>query len=160
MARTSAGILVFRHTPQQTLEVLLAHPGGPFWAKKDDGAWTIPKGELGDGEDPLLAARREFEEEMGQPIDGEFIPLGEVTQAGGKRVIAWAVEADFDPARLKSNLFTTEWPPKSGRTQAFPEVDRAAWFDPATARRKILKGQFPFIDRLLDLQANATVDTS
>jgi predicted NUDIX family NTP pyrophosphohydrolase len=158
--KTSAGILVFRRSPQQTLEVLLAHPGGPFWAKKDDGAWTIPKGELGDSEDPLLAARREFEEEMGQPIDGEFIPLGEVTQAGGKRVIAWAIEGDFDPARLKSNLFTTEWPPRSGQTQAFPEVDRAAWFDPATARRKILKGQLPFIDRLLALKANATVDTS
>jgi predicted NUDIX family NTP pyrophosphohydrolase len=149
--RTSAGLLVFRHSAQNALQVLLAHPGGPFWAKKDDGAWTIPKGELSDSEDPLLAARREFEEEMGQPIDGEFIPLGEITQAGGKRVIAWAIQGDFDPARLKSNLFTTEWPPRSGKRQAFPEVDRAAWFDPETARRKILQGQVPFIDRLLAL---------
>jgi predicted NUDIX family NTP pyrophosphohydrolase len=148
--RTSAGILVFRHAPHY-LEVLLAHPGGPFWARKDDGAWTIPKGELGQAEDPLLGARREFEEEMGQAIDGRFIPLGEVTQPGGKRVIAWAIESDFNPARLRSNRFTLEWPPKSGRRQEFPEVDRAAWFDPDTARRKILRGQLPFIDRLLAL---------
>lgn len=150
MARTSAGILLFRDGPNGR-EVLLAHPGGPFWAKKDDGAWTIPKGELGDAEDPLLAARREFEEEMGQAIDGDFRPLGEITQAGGKRVMGWAVRGQFDPAALRSNTFTIEWPPKSGRQKAFPEVDRAAWFDAATARRKIIQSQTPFIDQVLDL---------
>jgi predicted NUDIX family NTP pyrophosphohydrolase len=150
MPRTSAGILVFRDGPHGR-EVLLVHPGGPFWAKKDDGAWTIPKGELGDGEDPLLAARREFEEEMGEPIDGDFQPLGEITQAGGKRVMGWAVRGQFDPAALRSNTFTIEWPPKSGRQRAFPEVDRAAWFDAATARRKIIQSQTPFIDQVLGL---------
>ena len=135
----------------ESLEVLLAHPGGPFWAKKDDGAWTIPKGELGEDEEPLSAAKREFEEEMGQPIDGDFVSLGELTQAGGKRVTIWAIRANFDPASLKSNMFSIEWPPKSGQYQSFPEVDRAAWFDIETARRKILKSQAPFLDRLLAL---------
>ena len=147
MPKTSAGLLLFRES-NDGLEVLLAHPGGPYWAKKDDGAWTIPKGELEDGEDSLQAARREFEEELGQPIEGEFIPLGEITQAGGKRVMAWAVRANFDPAALRSNVFTIEWPPKSGRQQEFPEVDRVGWFDLATARRKILPGQLPLLERL------------
>ncbi len=147
MPKTSAGLLLFRQS-NDGLEVLLAHPGGPYWAKKDDGAWTIPKGELEDGEDPLQAARREFEEELGQPIEGEFIPLGEITQAGGKRVMAWAVRANFDPAALQSNVFTIEWPPKSGRQQEFPEVDRVSWYDLATARRKILPGQLPLLEKL------------
>ena len=104
--------------------MLLVHPGGPFWAKKDDGAWSIPKGEFSDGEEPLAAARREFEEEMGRPVDGEFLPLEPIRQAGGKHVLAWAVRADFDPTTLRSNTFSMEWPPKSGRQQQFPEVDQ------------------------------------
>jgi predicted NUDIX family NTP pyrophosphohydrolase len=148
--KTSAGLLLFRDTAGR-LEVLLAHPGGPFWARKDDGAWMIPKGEFGTDEEPLAAAKREFQEEMGQPIDGDFIPLGELTQAGGKRVSVWAIGADFDPASLRSNRFSVEWPGKSGQYRSFPEVDRAAWFDIDTARRKILKSQAPFLDRLVAL---------
>jgi predicted NUDIX family NTP pyrophosphohydrolase len=147
MPKTSAGLLLFRDTPEG-LQVLLAHPGGPLWAKRDDGAWTIPKGEIDGGEDPLSAARREFEEEMGQAVDGDFIPLGEITQAGGKRVVAWAVRAEFEPASLRSNLFSMEWPPRSGRQQQFPEVDRAQWFDTATARRKLLPSQLPLLEQL------------
>jgi predicted NUDIX family NTP pyrophosphohydrolase len=147
MPRISAGLLLFRDTPTGR-QVLLAHPGGPLWAKKDAGAWTIPKGEIDDGEDPLAAARREFEEEMGQPVEGEFLALGEITQAGGKRVVAWAVRAEFEPATLRSNVFTLEWPPRSGRQQQFPEVDRAEWFDTATARRKLLPSQLPLLERL------------
>ena len=147
-SRQSAGILVFRGDLPE-LEVLLAHPGGPFWSKKDAGAWTIPKGEFTDDEEPLGAAKREFEEEMGSPIDGEFLELEPLRQPGSKVIYAWAVRADFDPARLSSNLFTMEWPPKSGRQQDFPEVDRAAWFSIAEARVKILTGQAPFLDALL-----------
>jgi predicted NUDIX family NTP pyrophosphohydrolase len=147
MPKTSAGLLLFRDTPHG-LQVLLAHPGGPLWAKKDAGAWTIPKGEIDDGEDPLAAARREFEEELGQPVEGAFIPLGEIRQAGGKRVIAWAVRAEFDPTSLSSNVFSLEWPPRSGRQQQFPEVDRVEWFDTATARRKLLPSQLPLLERL------------
>lgn len=132
-----------------SLELLLVHPGGPFWAKKDDGAWSVPKGEYGAGEDPLAAARREFAEELGAPPpEGSYLDLGDVTQRGHKTVVAFAVEGDFDPAALKCNLFEMEWPPKSGRMQSFPEVDRAAWFSPAAARAKILPRQAPFIDRL------------
>ena len=148
MPKTSAGLLLFR-TSAGFLEVLLAHPGGPFWARKDVGAWTLPKGEVCQGEDPLAAARREFQEEVGASIDGEFIPLEPVRQAGGKIVRAWAVRGDFDPARLVSNMFTLEFPPRSGKQQEFPEVDRAQWFTIDAARVKILPSQAPLLDRLL-----------
>jgi len=147
-SRQSAGILVFRGDLPE-LEVLLAHPGGPYWSKKDAGAWTIPKGEFTDGEEPLAAAKREFEEEMGSPIDGEFLELEPIRQPSGKLIYAWAARGDFDPSRLSSNLFTMEWPPKSGRRQEYPEVDRAAWFSIAEARVKILGGQAPFLDALV-----------
>ena len=147
MAKKSAGLLVFRGS-SASRQVLLVHPGGPFWARKDDGAWSIPKGEFSDDEDPLSAARREFEEETGQPADGDFIPLQPIKQAGGKTVFAWAVRGDFDPTTLRSNTFSIEWPPGSGHQRDFPEVDRAEWFDLATARRKILKGQSPLLDQL------------
>jgi predicted NUDIX family NTP pyrophosphohydrolase len=149
MPKQSAGLLLFRERSGQ-LEVLLVHPGGPFWAKKDNGAWSIPKGEFTGDEDPLAAARREFEEELGAPVDGEFIPLGAVKQSGGKTVHAWAVRGEFDPAHLKSSPFSMEWPLRSGRQQEFPEVDRAEWFNVAMARMKILKGQAGFLDTLLD----------
>jgi predicted NUDIX family NTP pyrophosphohydrolase len=136
---------MFRWRDQQ-LEVLLVHPGGPFWAQKDDGAWTIPKGEIGEGEDPLVAARREVAEETGAMPDGLFLPLTPVRQAGGKIVQAWAVECDLDPADIKSNTFEIEWPPRSGRRRPFPEIDRAAWFSIPAARTKILRGQLPLID--------------
>ena len=147
MAKTSAGLLLFREA-SGGLEVLLVHPGGPFWSRKDDGAWSLPKGEFEEGEDPLAAARREFEEETGTAADGEAIPLGSLRQPGGKTVHAWAVRGDFDPDLLRSNTFLLEWPPKSGRMREFPEVDRAGWFPLETARRKILKGQAGFLDRL------------
>jgi predicted NUDIX family NTP pyrophosphohydrolase len=132
------------------LELLLVHPGGPFWTKKDDGAWSIPKGEYKEDEDPLAVAKREFEEELGvRPPAGDVIALGELKQPSRKVVTAFAVNGDFDPATLKSNHFEMEWPPKSGQMQSFPEVDRAAWFAPGEARKKILPGQAPFIDRLL-----------
>ena len=132
------------------LEVLLVHPGGPFWAKKDLGAWSIPKGEYAEGEDPLAVAKREFEEELGAPPPlRDFIALGELKQPSRKLIAAFAVEGNLDPAMLKSNHFEMEWPPKSGRMQSFPEVDRAAWFTPDEARKKILRGQAPFIARLL-----------
>ncbi len=133
-----------------SLELLLVHPGGPFWAKKDLGAWSIPKGEYAAGEDPLAVARREFEEELGvPPPQGALLNLGEIKQPSRKIITAFALRGDFDPARLKSNRFELEWPPRSGRLQSFPEVDRAAWFTPEAARVKILPGQAPFIDRLL-----------
>jgi predicted NUDIX family NTP pyrophosphohydrolase len=147
MPQKSAGILMYRRKGG-AVEVLLVHPGGPFWAKKDDGAWTIPKGLYAPGEDALAAAKREFEEETGAAVAGEFIPLGEFRQSSAKIVSVWAVEGEFDPATLKSNTFTLEWPPKSGRTQEFPEIDRAAWFLPDEARRKILKGQHAMLDAL------------
>ena len=153
MSKKSAGLLLFRETAAG-LEVLLVHPGGPFWAKKDDGSWSIPKGEFEDGEEPLAAAKREFEEEMGVPATGEFMLLKPLKQPSGKLVFAWAVRSDFDPSRLKSNMFSMEWPPKSGRQREFPEVDKAAWFDVETARRKILKGQAPFLDQLLVMLQN------
>ena len=133
MPKRSAGILLYRRQPGG-IELLLVHPGGPFWARKGVGAWSIPKGEYAGDEDPLAVAQREFAEEIGAPARGKFRPLGEVVQAGGKRVSAWAVEGDFDPAALVSNTFETEWPPRSGRKRSFPEVDRAAWFSPAEAR--------------------------
>jgi predicted NUDIX family NTP pyrophosphohydrolase len=147
MPKRSAGILLYKRAGAG-LQVLLVHPGGPFWAKKDAGAWSIPKGEYAQGEDALTVAVREFEEETGARLVGEFRALGEVKQAGGKIVTAWVIEGDFDPATLKSNSFELEWPPRSGRMQSFPEVDRAAWFDLDEARQKILSGQRAFIDRL------------
>jgi predicted NUDIX family NTP pyrophosphohydrolase len=149
--KRSAGLLLYRQSAAG-LEVLLAHPGGPYWARRDAGAWTIPKGEYGPDEDPLAAARREFAEEFGAPVpaDGELVALGEVHQRGGKIVIAWAVHADFPAETISSNTFEIEWPPKSGRVASFPEIDRAGWFDVATARCKILAAQTAFLDRLLD----------
>ena len=130
------------------LEVLLAHPGGPFWAKKDEGVWSIPKGEFADTEDSLAAAGREFEEETGMAPRGDFIPLTPLRQPGGKVVFAWAVKGDFDPAALTSNMFSLEWPPGSGRMREFPEVDRVAWLTVNAAMRKILPGQAPFLREL------------
>jgi predicted NUDIX family NTP pyrophosphohydrolase len=147
MPRKSAGLLLFRDNGG-TLEVMLVHPGGPFWAAKDNGAWSIPKGEFSDDEDPLDAARREFEEETGETVTGDFIPLGPRRQTGGKTVHCWAVRADFDPARLKSNTFSMEWPPRSGQEQVFPEIDRAAWFPLDVARIKMLKGQRGLLEEL------------
>ena len=150
MTKLSAGILLYRGEGS-SLELLLVHPGGPFWAKKDLGAWSIPKGEYAAGEDPLAVAMREFEEELGAPPpQGTSLDLGEIVQPSRKIITAFALRGDFDPARLKSNRFELEWPPQSGRMQSFPEVDRAAWFTPEAARVKILPGQAPFIDRLLE----------
>lgn len=147
--QTSAGILLYR-TGATGIEVLLVHLGGPFWAKKDDGAWSIPKGLTDGDEEPLVAARREFEEETGMLPEGEFLNLGTFKQPGGKRVAAWALRGDFDPAALRSNVFSLEWPPKSGKLQEFPEVDRAAWFSAAVGLTKATKGQVPIILALLD----------
>jgi len=129
--------------------VLLAHMGGPIWARKDDGAWSIVKGEYEPGEDPLAAARREFQEETGcAPPAGALLELGELRQASGKRIIVWAIESDFDTGHVHSNTFTMEWPPRSGTVQQFPEIDRAEWFDVATARVRLVKGQVPFLEML------------
>jgi predicted NUDIX family NTP pyrophosphohydrolase len=151
MPKLSAGLLLYRRTGGG-LEVLLVHPGGPFWARKDDGAWSVPKGEHGFDEDPLGAAFREFREELGSeaPTASVPVPLGEARQSGGKIVTAWAIEGDLDVAGVVSGSFTMEWPPRSGKTAEFPEVDRAGWFDLATARRKLVSGQVAFIDRLPD----------
>jgi predicted NUDIX family NTP pyrophosphohydrolase len=147
-AKISAGLLLYRFSGER-LEVLVAHMGGPFWASKDEGAWSIIKGECNEGEDAYAAACREFEEETGAPApDGTIIELGEVRQPSGKRITAWAIESGFDPSRIKSNTFTVEWPPGSGKRQEFPEIDRADWFDAITARLKLVKGQAPFIDLL------------
>jgi predicted NUDIX family NTP pyrophosphohydrolase len=144
----SAGLLLYRVRDGRP-EVLIGHMGGPFWAKKDEGAWSVFKGEYDDAEEPLAAARREFEEETGRPPpDGPVVDLGEVRQSSGKRVTAWAIEGDFDPSTLQSNTFTVEWPPRSGRQAEFPEVDRAEWFDLETARAKLVKAQAAFIDAL------------
>jgi len=151
MAATSAGIVLYRRLPEGGFEVLLGHMGGPFWARKDAAAWSIPKGEYEPGDDALAAARREFEEELGHPLpDGQPIDLGEVRQSR-KVVRAWAVEGDLDPATASSNTFEIEWPPGSGKLAAFPEIDRFEWFDPATARTKLVKGQIPLLDRLVEL---------
>ena len=147
-AKRSAGILLFRRRGSAP-ELLLVHPGGPFWRNKDLGAWSIPKGEYLEGEDPLVAAKREFEEETGARPQGDCVPLGKLTQPGRKIVTAFALEGDFDPAMLRSNTFELEWPPRSRRKASFPEVDRAQWFSPAEAREKILKGQSELIERLL-----------
>ena len=150
MATRSAGLLLYR-IEHGRLEVLLGHIGGPFWARKEDAAWSIPKGEYEPGEDPLAAARREFEEEMGAPPPpGPAEPLGEVRQSGGKVVSAWCMRGNFDTANQRSNTFTLEWPPRSGRMQQFPEIDRAGWFDIESARARLVRGQVPFLDVLLE----------
>lgn len=147
--RTSAGLLLYRRGPQG-LEVLLGHMGGPFFARRDAGAWTVPKGEYVPGEESAWeAARREFREELGlEPPEGTAVPLGEVRQSGGKLVTVWAVEADLDPAAVVPGTFTTQWPPRSGRMREFPELDRVAWFPTARAREVIVKAQAAFLDRL------------
>jgi predicted NUDIX family NTP pyrophosphohydrolase len=144
----SAGLLMYRRRECDP-EVLLAHPGGPFWRSKDAGAWSIPKGLYEVDEEPLAAAQREFEEETGYRVDGAFVALGSFRQPGGKIVAAFAVEGDFDVTALRSNAFTMEWPPRSGRQTSFPEVDRAEWFLPAVARTKLVKGQVPILDAFL-----------
>jgi predicted NUDIX family NTP pyrophosphohydrolase len=145
--KRSAGLLLYRKR-DGALEVFLVHPGGPFWAKKDAGAWTIPKGEIGENEGALAAARREMAEETGFSPEGRFIELPHIRQKAGKLVIAWAVEGDCDPAQLRSNLFPMEWPPRSGQTADFPEVDRGEWFSLGKAREKILEAQQPLLDAL------------
>ncbi|MGY1717170.1 NUDIX domain-containing protein [Geodermatophilus sp. SYSU D01106] len=151
MPRRSAGILLYRLAPAP--QVLLGHMGGPFWARKDDGAWSIPKGEHGDDEEPLAAARREFEEELGSPVPAAaLMPLGEL-RAGSKLLTVWAGEGDLDAGAIVSGTFELEWPPRSGRVQHFPEVDRAAWFGLDEARVKLVKGQVPYLDRLAALLA-------
>ncbi len=147
MIKQSAGLLIYRET-DAGLEIFLVHPGGPFFANKDNGAWSIPKGEF-DGEDPLTAALREFEEETGLKIAGEFFALKPITQRAGKIVYAWAVEADFDADAIHSNSFEMEWPPRSGKRATFPEIDRAAWFDPETAKQKINPAQAALITELV-----------
>lgn len=152
VAKASAGILLYRGDGD-SLEVLLVHPGGPFWAKKDDGAWSIPKGEVEDGEESRACALRELEEEIGSSLGlapEQLTELGEVRLKSGKRVHGWAAEGDFDPATLHSNTFTIEWPPRSGKQREFPEVDRAEWFAPGQARLKINPAQAAFLDRLLE----------
>jgi len=146
MANNSAGLLMYRH--RGGIEVFLVHPGGPYWAKKDLGSWSIPKGEFTPDEDSLEAARREFQEETGFPVAGHFRPLTPIKQPGGKIVHAWAFEGDGDPSAIKSNTFSMEWPPRSGKYQEFPEVDRAGWFTIEAAKEKILKGQAAFLDEL------------
>ncbi|MGE3273532.1 MAG: NUDIX domain-containing protein [Vicinamibacterales bacterium] len=148
-ALTSAGLLLYRHR-EGRLEVLLIHPGGPYWARRDEGAWSIPKGTPEPGEDLITTARREFAEETGFAAPGPAIPLGSIRQKAGKVVHAWAVEGDADPAALSSNTFEMEWPPRSGRRQVFPEVDRCAWLDLDAARAKMLPAQAAFLDRLSD----------
>jgi predicted NUDIX family NTP pyrophosphohydrolase len=148
-AKLSAGILLFRRGSNSPLEVLLVHPGGPFWKNKPQGAWTIPKGEVEPGEDLLLAARREFSEETGLTLEGPFHPLGHIVQKGGKTVHAWACEGDAQPDQLRSNLIEVEWPRGSGRMQTFPEVDQYAWLNPELARHHINPAQAEFLDRLL-----------
>jgi len=150
-AKRSAGILLHRRGAGDAIEVLLVHPGGPFWAKKDAGAWSIPKGEYDDSEDARAAALREYEEEVGAPAPkGELVDLGEVRQRSGKVVSAWALEGDADADAIRSNNFTMEWPPRSGQTREFPEVDRAGWFGLDEAREKIVPAQAPLLDRLAE----------
>lgn len=150
MAPQSAGLLPYRFGVGRVLEMLIVHPGGPFWAKKDDGAWSVAKGEYESGENPEDAADREFAEELGlDPPEGDRIDLGEIKQPGGKLVRVWAVEGDVAVDVIESNQFELEWPPRSGEMRTFPEIDRAEWVSAATARRKLLKGQAGFVDRLM-----------
>jgi predicted NUDIX family NTP pyrophosphohydrolase len=145
----SAGLLLYRESVAGGVEVLLVHPGGPFWARKDAGSWSIPKGEYGEGDDPAARAEEEFAEELGRrPPPGARLDLGEVRQAGGKRVRAWAVHGDIDTGATTSNTFDMEWPPRSGEHRSFPEVDKAAWFSLTEARTKLLAGQLPLLERL------------
>jgi predicted NUDIX family NTP pyrophosphohydrolase len=147
--RLSAGLLLYRVNDDAQIEILLVHPGGPLWAKKDERVWSLPKGEYDAGEEPLHAAEREFEEELGRPAPlGARVDLGELDQSSAKRVHAWAIAADFDAERITSNMFEMEWPPKSGTVVEFPEVDRAAWFTRLEAESKLLPGQVGFLDRL------------
>jgi predicted NUDIX family NTP pyrophosphohydrolase len=146
---TSAGILLFRRRAG-SVELLLVHPGGPFWANKDDGAWSIPKGLYEADEDALVAAQREFEEETGARIEGDFLGLGEFRLPNGKRLLVWAIEGGFDPDKLTSNEFEMEWPPRSGKRARFPEVDRAGWFPPESAKTKITRGQVQVVEALLN----------
>jgi len=150
MSKKSAGILVYRNRGYAP-EVFLVHPGGPYWAKKDEGAWSLPKGEFSDGEDPLEAAQREFEEETGHGVSGKFIPLTPMKQKSGKYVHAWALEQDIDATHIRSNTCEIEWPPRSGKKLRIPEVDRAAWFDLSEARLRIHPGQAAFIDELASI---------
>ena len=147
MAKKSAGILLFK-IENKILKIFLAHPGGPFWKNKDDGAWTIPKGEFDDDEDALEAAKREFEEETGIKISGKFIELKPVKQKSGKLILAWAAEGDLDPKKINSNEFEIEWPPRSGKRKSFPEIDKADWFNLTDAKKKIIEGQLPLIIEL------------
>ena len=151
MTPRSAGVLLFRRTGGGALEVLLVHPGGPFWRTKDRGAWQIPKGAIEPGEDPAMAARREVREELGVALEGPLLALGEIKQAGGKRVEAFAIEREMDAAAIVSNLFELEWPPRSGKLQSFPEVDRAMWFTLQRAREMMLPSQLELLDRLVSL---------
>jgi len=157
MPRQSAGLLVYRlvgSTAGPGIEVLLVHPGGPFWANRDAGAWSLPKGEYLSGEDPWATAQREFREELGlAPPDGPSLDLGTVTQSGGKQVRAWAIQGDLDVSRIESNTFEMEWPPRSGAIQSFPEVDRAEWFTAVVAPSKLVAAQTAFVARLVDLLA-------
>jgi predicted NUDIX family NTP pyrophosphohydrolase len=148
MAKKSAGILAYRFNKDKLVEFFLVHPGGPFWKKKDAGAWSIPKGEFEDDEDPLKAARREFKEETGVAIEGDFIVLSPVKQKNGKVVYAWGVEADIDTSAIQSNVFEMEWPPKSGKKQQFPEIDKGGWFGISDAKEKINTAQFALVDEL------------
>lgn len=156
MTKRSAGIVLYRMN-NEVLEILLVHAGGPFWAKKDEGAWSLPKGEFTTDEEALAAAKREFSEELGAPVpEGEYLALGPIKQSGGKTVYAWAVQGDFDPATLKSNTFTMEWPPKSGQEQEFPEVDKAAWVPLAKAEEKLFKSQLSLLQVLAE-KLHATI---
>lgn len=150
MSKHSSGILLYKFNNEK-LEVMLVHPGGPFWARKDKGAWSIPKGLLEENENPLEAAKREFKEETGFDIDGEFISLGELQQPSKKIVHAWAIEMDLDATRIRSNTFTLEWPKNSGKIQEYPEIDKGDWFDIKQAKKKILIGQISFIDSLIEI---------
>ena len=149
MPKHSAGLLMYRR--REVLEVFLVHPGGPFWAKKDLGAWSIPKGEYTPAEDALAAARREFQEETGFPAAGEFLPLTPQKQPSGKLIQAWAFQGDCDPGAVRSNTFTMEWPPRSGHTKDFPEIDRAGWFTLEEAKVKIIQGQVGFLEELEEI---------
>lgn len=149
----SAGLLLYRWSAGGELEVMLGHMGGPYWERKEAAAWSIPKGQREEGEEPLETARREFEEEIGQPApDGEVVALGEVRQGGGRKIVeAWAIEGDMDVSAIESTSFEMEWPPKSGTLREFPEFDRAEWFDIEGARRRVIKAQRAFLDRLVEL---------